>query len=157
MITERKELEIVVIKVGTSYYGVDVAQILSIETNTLPVTNLAQGTEYVRGLVQHRGVITLVVNLSRVLCTDYTIQEKEQRKILIATINETITGFEVDEVIGIRRIRGDDIVEPTAVLLESQKIDILAGFINSSDTVDYILILLDLKKVIDNFKIPSYQ
>ncbi|OIN67912.1 chemotaxis protein CheW [Exiguobacterium sp. KRL4] len=98
----------VVFQLEENAYGIDVQSVRSIE-RVIPITRIPNAASYVKGVINLRGVVTPVIDLRTRLGFD-SIEETEETRIIIATLEHGDAGFIVD--------RANEVVEATDVRIE---------------------------------------
>ncbi|WP_026832651.1 MULTISPECIES: chemotaxis protein CheW [Exiguobacterium] len=98
----------VVFQLEENAYGIDVQSVRSIE-RVIPITRIPNAASYVKGVINLRGVVTPVIDLRTRLGFE-TIDETEETRIIIATLEHGDAGFIVD--------RANEVVEATDVRIE---------------------------------------
>ncbi|MGX8176256.1 chemotaxis protein CheW [Exiguobacterium artemiae] len=98
----------VVFQLEENAYGIDVQSVRSIE-RIIPITRIPNAASYVKGVINLRGVVTPVIDLRTRLGFE-TIQETEETRIIIATLEHGDAGFIVD--------RANEVVEAADVRIE---------------------------------------
>lgn len=139
--TGTNELEIVVFKVGTGTFGINVAKVESIITHQLiaEVPNIPKG---VKGVINHRGKVINVIDLEEILKFPSDIPE-EDRFLIVTHFNNTTYAFEVSSVVGITRLSWQDIDQPDGVLSNSDNSPLI-GIVKKEE----IILLLDFEKIV---------
>ena len=106
------ELEILEFTLGDSHYGINVAKIREILTyqEVTPVPNTHPSVE---GIFMPRDTMITVINLKNSLGME---QSDEKGLFIITNFNKLDIAFHVDQVIGIHRVAGDEIIKPDSTL-----------------------------------------
>ncbi len=148
------ELEIAIFSVGQNVFGINVAKVQSIEEQKKGV-RVPNAHSFVRGIINHRGTVLPVIQLDKVLNLTYQ-QEDPRRQLILAYFNSKGFAFEIDRVIGIRRLSWSEIHSPDDALAGTNRHHgYLTGIVNSSDLPDetrdthnQIIMILDFEKII---------
>ncbi|MCK2156924.1 chemotaxis protein CheW [Exiguobacterium sp. Helios] len=101
----------VVFQLEENAYGIDVQSVRSIE-RVIPITRIPNAASYVKGVINLRGVVTPVIDLRTRLGFE-AVEETEETRIIIATLEHGDAGFIVDcanEVVEAADVR----IEPLA-------------------------------------------
>jgi purine-binding chemotaxis protein CheW len=106
------------------------------------ITKIPNSSDFVEGVINLRGQIKTVFNLKKKLGMKKGKAQKEGR-IIIAEKNELSFGVIVDSVVGVFKVKSEDITAPSTVLGD-EKSDYLKG-IGRLD--DRLVILLDPEKL----------
>lgn len=139
--TGTNELEIVVFKVGSGTFGINVAKVESIITHQ-PVSEVPNIPKGVKGVINHRGNVINVIDLEEILQFPSDIAEKD-RFLIVTHFNNTTYAFEVSSVVGISRLSWEDIDQPTGVLSNSNSSPLI-GIVKKEE----IILLLDFEKIV---------
>lgn len=139
--TGTNELEIVVFKVGSGTFGINVAKVESIITHQ-PVAEVPNIPKGVKGVINHRGNVINVIDLEEVLNFPSDIPEKD-RFLIVTHFNNTTYAFEVSSVVGITRLSWKDIDQPSGVLSNSHSSPLI-GIVKKEE----IILLLDFEKIV---------
>ena len=84
----------VVFQLEENASGIDVQSVRSIE-RVIPITRIPNAASYVKGVINLRGVVTPVIDLRTRLGFE-AIEETEETRIIIATLEHGDAGFIVD-------------------------------------------------------------
>ncbi|MDW2884895.1 chemotaxis protein CheW [Exiguobacterium artemiae] len=84
----------VVFQLEENAYGIDVQSVRSIE-RVIPITRIPNAASYVKGVINLRGVVTPVIDLRTRLGFE-AVEETEETRIIIATLEHGDAGFIVD-------------------------------------------------------------
>ncbi|WP_144509446.1 chemotaxis protein [Bacillus sp. FJAT-22090] len=107
------ELEIVEFQVGSNKFGINVIKVKEI-IQPIPVTFIPHAHPHVEGIVQLRGEVLPVVNMSKVLGIPEG-NKSEQEKYIVAEFNKQRVVFHVDNVTQIHRISWEQIEKPSDI------------------------------------------
>ncbi|MBQ0140947.1 MAG: chemotaxis protein CheV [Kurthia sp.] len=135
------ELEIVEFEVGNNKFGINVIKVKEI-IQPIPVTFIPHSHPFVEGIVQLRGEVLPVVDMSRVLGIS-TEQRNSQHKYIVAEFNKQRVVFHVDNVSMIHRISWEQIEKPSEMYQNGTSQVI--GVIKRDDVM---LLLLDFERII---------
>ncbi|MEK4484930.1 chemotaxis protein [Psychrobacillus sp. FSL H8-0484] len=134
------ELEIVEFQVGSNNFGINVIKVKEI-IQPIAVTYIPHAHPHVEGIVQLRGEVLPVVNMSKVL--GLPAINSEQEKYIVAEFNKQRVVFHVDNVTQIHRISWDQIEKPSNIYQGGTSHVI--GVIKREDVM---ILLLDFEKII---------
>ncbi|MFX3622717.1 MAG: chemotaxis protein CheV [Ectobacillus sp.] len=135
------ELEIVTYTIGDNLFSINVMKVREI-INPLPVTAVPQSHPAVEGVVQVRGEILPVINLSHSLGLQ-SVKPLEETKFIIAELNKMKVIFRVDEVHRIQRISWEQIDEPASLSMGLE--ETTSGIVKLDEK---IILLLDYEKIV---------
>lgn len=135
------ELEIVEFQVGDNRFGINVIKVKEI-IQPIPVTFIPHSHPFVEGIIQLRGEVLPVVDMSRVLGLNQ-VERNDQHKYIVAEFNKQRVVFHVDNVSMIHRISWEQIEKPSEMYQNgtSQVIGVIKR-------ADAMLLLLDFERVI---------
>lgn len=137
------ELEIVEFGIGSSRFGINVIKVREIIVPQ-PVQKIPRSHPCLEGIIQLRGKVLPVINLSDVLHMPQTQQvEKDKDKFIVAEFNKMKVVFRVHDVSLIRRISWEDIEKPTD--LQHVEENNLTGIVKLES---HMILLLDFEKVV---------
>ncbi len=134
------ELEILKFKVCGKHYAINVVKVKEILplTKLTPVPNVPAA---VMGMTLIRGDVVTVIDLHKVLEGVSSDSKLDEIKIFLCEFNQMKIAFSVDEVIGIHRVRWDDLHAPDAMIQGS-------GVIANIEYEDTIYMLLDFESIV---------
>ncbi|WP_369900233.1 chemotaxis protein [Bacillus manliponensis] len=144
------ELEIVTYTIGDSLFSINVMKVREI-INPFPVTTVPESHGAVEGVVQVRGEILPVINLSTALNLQSN-KELEQTKFIIAELNQMKVIFRVDEVHRIQRISWEQIDEPASLSMGLE--ETTSGIVKLDGK---IILLLDYEKIVCDISNTGYE
>ncbi len=104
------ELEIVEFEVQQNKFGINVIKVKEIIQPT-PITVVPHAHKFVKGIIQLRGEVLPVVDMSKVL--GLQANESSQSKYIVAEFNQQKVVFNVDNVTQIHRISWNQIEKPS--------------------------------------------
>ncbi len=105
------ELEIVEFKVGSSSFGINVIKVREIIVPA-PITKIPHAHEHIQGIIQLRGDVLPVIDMTKVLGCPPAAQP-ENDKFIISEFNNTKVVFRVRNVTRIHRISWEQIERPS--------------------------------------------
>lgn len=105
-------------------------------------TKLPESLDYLVGVIKHNDNILPIISLSKRLF-DVDSQESELKRIVVINWNDKQIGYEVDEIVGIKNFRQDEIeiANPELGLTK----DYICGYVKNEKEV---IIILDNLKVL---------
>ncbi len=136
-------IQLVVFRLGDEEFGVQINKVKEI-VRLIPITPIPKAPKFIEGIVNLRGEILAVIDLSKRL--DIPSKPRSERtRIVVIEINENIVGMIVDEVSEVLNIPLSNI-EKTPQVIES---DIKQKYITSVGKLkDRLLILIDLAAIL---------
>jgi len=142
---EMDELEnkIIIYRLEGEEYAVSVRHVGSIE-KVLPITRVPNTPDFVKGVINLRGIVTPVIDLKERFYEKETAFTEETR-IIIVNMDDITVGLIVDSANDVIDIEQDQI-EPPPDAIGSIVVDYINGVIKIDNR---LLILLDLPKVLD--------
>jgi len=148
-----KEIQLVIFRLRDEEFGADIASVLEI-SRLLDITHIPEAPGFIEGVINLRGQVIAVVDLSRQFGLSAEGgsasggKEKELPKtarIVIVEVGSETVGLIVDEVPEVLRIAEEDI-EPTPEIISTEvKRDYIKGV---GKLGERLIILLDLNKVL---------
>ena len=136
------EEQLVAFKLGEEIYGLDIALIHEI-IRWREITAIPRAASEIEGVINLRGKIVPVVDLSRRMGLPVSERGNATRIIVAETIDSTV-GLIVDSVVGVLRIPQASI-EPPAPLVASLDADAIRGIGKISDM---LVILLNMDRAL---------
>jgi purine-binding chemotaxis protein CheW len=146
------ELQLVVFSIGAEEFGVEIMNVQEIIRMT-SITRIPQAPDYIKGIINLRGRIIVVINLNVVL----GMQSKEQdenTRIVVAGIGDTVMGFIVDAVSEVIRLPEKNVEPAPAVIADKIGTEYVMG-VGKLD--NRLLILLNLDKILSAKELHSIQ
>lgn len=141
--------KMIIFQLQEEEYAVDVQQIGSIE-RMMPITRVPQTPDYVKGVINLRGVVTPIIDLrSRFGMENLTITDAT--RILIVYLNDIEVGLVVESANDVMDIPSEKI-EPNPEVIGSVHAEYIEGVAKIENR---LLILLDLHKVLDSEKVEE--
>lgn len=135
------ELEILEFTVANNKFGINVIKVREI-INPMEVTVVPHSHDHVEGIIQYRGDVLTVVNMSRVLGLPETTSP-DQDKFIVSEFNQMKIVFRVNSVSQIHRISWQQIEQPS---------DLYQGLENNVIGVvkfdEKMILLLDFEKIV---------
>jgi len=146
------ELQLVVFNIGTEEFGVEIMNVQEIIRMT-NITKIPQASGYVKGIINLRGRIIVVINLNVIMGME-SKEHNENTRIIVADIGETVMGFIVDSVSEVIRLP-ESSVEPTpSVIANKIGTEYVRGV---GKMTERLLILLDLDKILGANEIQNVR
>lgn len=143
------ELEIVMLNVGDSIIGANVAKVECI-IKSQAVTKIPNSHKNVKGVINYRKRVIPVIDLITALDKECEVDGNERVMILIH-INNSDFAIEVSSVIGIKRLSWEDIEIPSSILVNENKTP-TTGIVKLDN--DDVILLLDFEKILSDIS-PS--
>lgn len=128
----------VAFSIGESHYGIDIMSVREIR-NWTGVTELPNTAEYVRGVINLRGVIVPIIDL-KARFGQGLITPTASHVVVIVAIGERLHGLLVDSVSDILTVKHSDISPIPESLGQSQN-ELLRGLVSQGETMMAIMSL----------------
>ncbi len=139
---QTEESQLVVFKIGEEEFGVNIHQVREI-VRLVPITPIPRAPEFIEGVVNLRGQILAVIDLSKRLELS-SRPRSEKTRIIVIEVEDKTVGMIVDEVTEVLRISKGQI-EHTPNIIESE---INQRYITGVGKLEEkLLILIDLLAV----------
>ncbi len=146
------ELQLVVFTIGSEEFGVEIMNVQEIIRMT-NITKIPQAPGYIRGIINLRGRIIVVINLNVIMGMESKEQD-ENTRIIVASIGDTVMGFVVDSVSEVIRLAQKN-VEPAPPVIASR---IGTEYVLGVGKLDNrLLILLNMDKLLGEKEIHSIK
>jgi purine-binding chemotaxis protein CheW len=107
-------MKLVAFKIGNEEYAFDILQVLSIE-KLLEITPVPHSSEFIKGMIELRGKIYPVIDLSMCL-SNKEFHKSENTRIIMLKFNEITLGLIVDQATDVIDITDDMIQAPPMAL-----------------------------------------
>lgn len=132
------EVEVLKFRISNKLYAINIIKVKEVidcdNLTTIPGAHTA-----IAGVILCRNEIIPMVNLIYVL--EGNKQKKDVFKTIICEFNEMKVAFNIDEVIGVSRIKWSDILKPTPIIESSL---VIGNIIDGNNVV----LLLDFEKIV---------
>ena len=116
--TKPKEIQVVVFRLGEEEFAAEITSVLEI-SRMLPITHLAQAPDFIEGVINLRGKVIAVMNLSRLFATQTSESLSQSGRIVIVEAGNETVGLQVDEVVEILRLP-EEKIEPLPELVQGE-------------------------------------
>lgn len=146
-----QELQLVVFRLGDEEFGVEIGNVQEIIRLT-SITRIPQAGDFINGIINLRGRIIVVINLSVVMGMESAVKRDENARIIVADVGDTVVGFMVDSVSEVIRLPVKDIEPAPAIIADRIGTEYLRGV---GKMEDRLLILLKLDKILGAEKLNS--
>ena len=121
-------------------YAVPIEQVKEIRIVDA-ITKIPRSKGYVKGIMNLRGKIIPIVDVNEKIGVTSTETDSTKQKILVADVNDTLTGLLVDEINEVQRLSLNEIEAPPAGSFEDDSY--IKGIANIKDR---LIVLLDVSK-----------
>ncbi|TQD25667.1 chemotaxis protein CheW [Methanolobus vulcani] len=135
--------QLVIFNLGVEEFGVNIMQVQEI-IRMPDITRIPRAPEYVKGVINLRGKIIVVMDLDRRFGMQETEMTDESR-IVVVDIEGTIVGLVVDSVSEVIRLKGSNIEQTPEIITQKINAEYLKG-VGKMD--DRLLILLNLENIL---------
>lgn len=132
------EVEILQFKITKKLYAINIIKVKEV-VDCDNLTVLPDSHPAIGGLILYRNEIIPLVDLVYVL--EKEKHKKDIFKIIICEFNNMKVAFNIDEVVGVKRIKWSDIIKPCSIMDDS----LVLGNIISNEK---IVLLLDFEKIV---------
>jgi len=139
-----EERQIVIFNLGKEEFGVNINEVREI-IRMEQITKIPNTKEYIKGVINLRGGIIVVIDLASKLGFPAKEEDKDTRIVVIEANNNTV-GMIVDSATEVLRLSGEQVETAPAVITEKINADYIEG-VGILD--ERLLILLDLAKVLE--------
>lgn len=141
------ELEIVQFTVGENLYGINVMKVREVLTPKKS-TKIPHAHKHVRGMMQLRGDILPIIDLSKVLGVQAPPQEEE--KWIVAEFNLQTYVFVVHQVQQIDQVSWEEMKKPSEVQrgVKNQVIGVI-------EREDHLVLLLDFEQIVTSIQMDN--
>ncbi|QTA78299.1 Chemotaxis protein [Desulfonema limicola] len=137
-------MQLVGFKIGKEQFGVDILMVQEI-IRSAPITAVPNSPDFIEGVINLRGSIIPVIELRKRLNLYNKNQDKDKDWILIVNVNNRVTGFIVDSVTKVLKIRKDSIEPPPDIVVAGLKSQYIRGVCEINKN---LLIFLDFSRIL---------
>lgn len=141
-----RQLQLVGFIIGEDRFALDILMVQEI-IKTTTITHLPNSPEFIEGVINLRGNIIPVIDLSKRLNLPADRDEAfANTRIIIANVEDRVTGFMVDSVTKVLKIQSSDIELPPDIVtsnLESQYIE------GVCEIDEKLVIILDFSRILE--------
>lgn len=145
------ERKVIVFQLKDEEFAVSVKQVGGIEV-MLPITRIPQTADFVKGVINLRGVVTPVIDL-RIRFGIEPIEHSSSTRIIIVHLDELEVGLIVDGANDVIDIP-EDIIEPSPEVVGTVDVDYIDGVAKLEER---LLILLNLQKVLSKTEVEDLK
>ena len=139
-----KSTELISFAIGDDQYGVDIMAVREIKGWTA-ITHLPKQPDYVRGVLNLRGVIVPIVDL-RCRFSQGMTEATPMHIVIIVQIGSKLVGLLADRVLDIVSLDADQI-QPVPRVVQSARLDFLSGIVTVDDAMIALIDLANLLSV----------
>ena len=125
-------------------YAVPIEQVKEIRTVDA-ITKIPRSKDYVKGIMNLRGKIIPIVDVNEKIGVTSTETDSTKQRILVADVNDTLTGLLVDEVNEVQRLSLNEIESPPDGSFNDGAY--IKGIANIKDR---LIVLLDVSKFLSD-------
>ena len=148
--TSEDLIQLVIFQLGGEEFGVDIMQVQEI-IRMPETTRIPQSPDYVKGIINLRGRVIVVINLDQRFGMD-SKEIYDDSRIIVAEVAETVMGMVVNSVSEVMRLPKSNLESAPDMITSKINADYIKG-VGKLD--DRLLILLDLEKVLSEKEIEQ--
>jgi Chemotaxis signal transduction protein len=138
------ELEILEFKVGSNYYGINVAKVKEI-LSYQKATPIPNSHPCIEGIFMPRDIIISIIDLAKNLNLPAS-EDTSKDMYIVTNFNKLHTAFHVHSVEGIHRVSWADIVKPDSTINTSAS-GVATGIIRLENK---LIVILDFEKIVSD-------
>ncbi len=150
--TSNGELQLVVFNIGSEEFGVEIMNVQEIIRMT-NITRIPRTPDYIRGIINLRGRIIVVINLNVIMGMESREQD-ENTRIVVVNLDDTVMGFVVDAVSEVIRLPEKNVEPAPAIIAGKIGTEYVLG-VGKLD--NRLLILLNLGKILSTDELHSIR
>ncbi|MGL5575033.1 MAG: chemotaxis protein [Sarcina sp.] len=132
------ELEVLKFRIGNKLYAINIIKVKEV-VDCDNLTTIPDAHPEVAGVILCRDEIIPLVDLIYIL--DKQRRNEKIFKTIICEFNEMKVAFNIDEVVGVQRIKWSDIIKPTGIVESSL---VIGNIIEGNN----VILLLDFEKIV---------
>lgn len=138
-----REYQLVVFTIGDEEFGVDISQVREI-VRLVQITYLPKAPVFIEGVVNLRGQVLAVIDLSKRLGVA-SKQRGENTRIIVVEVGENTVGMIVDSVSEVLRLSSENVEEVPSLVDTEVPEHYIRGV---GKLKDRLLVLLDLNRIL---------
>jgi len=143
-IEKEQIMQLVGFKMGKELFGVDILMVQEI-IRSAPITAVPNSPDFIEGVINLRGSIIPVIELRKRLSLYNKNQVKDKDWILIVNVDNRVTGFIVDSVTKVLKVKKDRIEPPPDIVMAGLKSQYIRGVCEIDNN---LLIFLDFSRIL---------
>jgi purine-binding chemotaxis protein CheW len=143
--------KVVIFKLRGETFGVDINKVRDIH-KLLPFTQIPDTPNYFEGVINLRGEIIPVINLSKKLNFPI-IEDNNSTRIIVTDINKETIGLKVDQVKEVMEIGENDIKPAPAIITKKMNFKYIQGIVIRNEE---LVIIMDITKVLSSDEITGF-
>jgi len=147
-----KEYQLVVFTLGDEEFGVDISQVREI-VRLVQITYLPKAPTFIEGVVNLRGQVLAVIDLSKRLGVS-SKERGENTRIIVVEVGENTVGMLVDSVSEVLRLSSECVEEVTSLVETEVPENYIRGV---GKLKDRLLVLLDLNKILTPEEVANVE
>lgn len=144
------ERQIVVFSLGKEEFGVNISEVREI-IRMENITKIPNTEEYVKGVINLRGGIVVVIDMAMKLRLNSKLVDKNTR-ILVVEVDKSTIGMIVDSATEVLRLQTDQVQPPPQIITDKINSDFIEGV---GIIKERLLILLDLAKLVGSQEVQN--
>lgn len=102
-------LKVLTFYLGKEKYGVEIDHIVTVEKNERPITNIPNGSDVLRGVVNIRSKIVPIIDLKKLLTGNAEEVNRQDCKLIIFDKNQFTGAIQVDDTDNIIDVSEDQV------------------------------------------------
>ena len=146
-----QDKKLIIFRIEEEEYAVSIQNVGSIE-KIEAITRVPGAADFVKGVINLRGVITPVIDLKQRFHQRETIFT-EQSRIIIIHVDDITVGFIVDEANDVIDVN-DELIEEAPEVVGSHNIEYISGVVKLDNR---LLILLELTEVLQKQELTELR
>lgn len=147
-------MQLVGFVIGEDRFALDILMVQEI-IKTTTITNLPNSPEFIEGVINLRGNIIPVIDLSKRLnLPSAGDQEQANTRIIIAKVEDRVTGFMVDSVTKVLKIQSNDIEPPPDIVTAGLEGQYILGVCEIDEK---LIIILDFSRILEAGEIKKLK
>mgnify|MGYP001766717603 CR=1 FL=1 len=149
---KQQEYQLVVFTLGDEEFGVDISQVREI-VRVVQITYLPKAPTFIEGVVNLRGQVLAVIDLSKRLGVP-SKERSETTRIIVVEVGDNTVGMIVDSVSEVLRL-SSDFVEDVPSLVETE---VPEHYIRGIGKLkDRLLVFLDLNTILSSDEVQRME
>lgn len=148
MTFQKNELQVVIVKLHNTEYGLEIGMVKEIIKMTT-ITKLPNTEEYIMGIINLRGSIIPIIDMKKKFFeVSYDYTKEAEARIIVIEAEHKIFGLLVDEVTEVLTVPSDSIekIDKSGIYTHT---DLFSGIVKIEER---LLILLNVNKILNYTK-----
>lgn len=146
-------IQLVGFVIGEDRFALDILMVQEI-IKTTKITNLPNSPNFIEGVINLRGSIIPVIDLSRRLSLNPASEDNANSRIIIANVENRVTGFLVDSVSKVLKIIASEIEPAPDIVIAGLETQYIIGVCEIDEK---LITILDFSRILEPVEINKLK